>query len=59
MSFTGLRVKFPDSSRFQTIGIIPDVVAEPTIHGIRAGRDEALEKGAETLKRPVSEETIR
>jgi hypothetical protein len=59
MTFTGLRVKFADGSRFQNIGIVPDVKAEPTIRGIRAGRDEVLEEGVETLKRLVSEGTTR
>ena len=50
MSFTGMRVKFADGSRFQNIGIVPDVKAEPTIRGARAGRDEVLEKGVEVLR---------
>ena len=44
--------------QIQNIGIIPDVKAEPTIRGIRAGRDEVLEKGVETLKRLISEGTV-
>jgi len=50
MSFTGMRVKFADGSRFQNIGIIPDVKGEPTIKGVRAGRDEVLERGLEVLR---------
>jgi hypothetical protein len=31
------------------VGIQPDVFVEPTIEGIRAGRDEVLEKALEYL----------
>ena len=51
--FTGMRVKFGDGSRFQNIGILPDVPVAPTVDGIRAGTDEVLEKGIEVLRRLV------
>jgi C-terminal processing protease CtpA/Prc len=51
--FTGMRVKFGDGSRFQNIGITPDVPAAPTVDGIRAGKDEVLEKGIEVLRQLV------
>jgi C-terminal processing protease CtpA/Prc len=38
-----------NGSRFQNIGVIPDVFVEPTIAGVAAGRDEVLEKGVETV----------
>ena len=41
--FSGLGVFYPDWSPTQRIGIVPDVVVEPTIEGIRLGRDEVLE----------------
>jgi len=47
--FTGMRVKFGDGSRFQNVGILPDVPAAPTVAGIRAGRDEVLEKAIAVL----------
>lgn len=50
MSFTGSVIKFADGSQFQNIGIVPDVFVEPTIRGIREGRDEVLEKGIEVLR---------
>jgi len=40
---SGLGVFYPDRKPTQRIGIVPDVVARPTIAGIRAGRDEVLE----------------
>ena len=53
-SFTSQRVRYADGSRFQNIGITPDVVVEPTIDGIRQGRDEVLEKGIDVLRKAVA-----
>jgi hypothetical protein len=44
-----MRVLHGDGSRFQNIGIILDVPAEPTIAGIAAGRDEVLEAAIAAL----------
>ena len=52
--FTGMRVFFPDGSRFQNIGVTPDVEVYPTIEGIKAGRDEVLEKGIEVLRQKIA-----
>jgi hypothetical protein len=44
--FTGMRVTHHDgSSPFHLVGVQPDVPVEPTISGIREGRDEVLERG--------------
>jgi C-terminal processing protease CtpA/Prc len=40
---SGLGVFYPDRRPTQRIGIVPDVVANPTVQGIAAGRDEVLE----------------
>jgi len=40
---SGIGVFYPDRRPTQRIGIVPDVVARPTIAGIGAGRDEVLE----------------
>jgi hypothetical protein len=40
---SGLGVFYPDHRPTQRIGIVPDVVAKPTVQGIAAGRDEVLE----------------
>jgi C-terminal processing protease CtpA/Prc len=37
-------VFYPDNRPTQRVGIIPDIMVEPTIEGIRAGRDELLEE---------------
>jgi len=52
--FTGHDVRPADGRQLQRIGILPDVAVEPTIAGIRAGRDEVLERGIEVLRRVIS-----
>jgi len=49
--FTGHDVRHSDGRQLQRVGIQPDVVVRPTIAGIRARRDEVLEKALEILKR--------
>jgi C-terminal processing protease CtpA/Prc len=44
VQFTGDDVRHVDGRRLQRVGIQPDVPVRPTIAGIRAGRDEVLEK---------------
>ncbi len=50
-TFTGMRVTWPDGSPVWGIGILPDVSVEPTLPGLKAGRDEILEKGLEILQK--------
>ena len=40
---SGIGVFYPDHRPTQRVGIVPDVVARPTLAGIAAGRDEVLE----------------
>ena len=40
---SGIGVFYPDKKPTQRLGIIPDIVAKPTIEGIRSGRDEVIE----------------
>ena len=47
--FSGLGVFYPDGSPTQRIGIVPDVVVQPTVDGIREGRDEVLETALREL----------
>ena len=49
LEFTGTREMYSDGRRFQNIGIVPDVHAEPTIRGVAMGKDEVFEKGVEVL----------
>lgn len=48
---SGIGVYYPDGKETQRIGIIPDVKVEPTINGIKAGRDEVLEKAIELINK--------
>ena len=41
---SGIGVFYPDKRATQRVGIVPDVDVQPTIAGIRAGRDEVLEE---------------
>ena len=46
---SGIGVLTPDGSETQRIGIVSDIKIEPTIKGIRAGKDEVLEKAIELI----------
>jgi Peptidase family S41 len=50
MSFTGQEVRFADGRQLQRVGVQPDIIVQPTITGIRAGRDEVLEAAIEHLR---------
>jgi C-terminal processing protease CtpA/Prc len=41
---SGIGIYYPDGRETQRVGIVPDIVVNPTIAGIAAGRDEALER---------------
>ncbi len=45
--FTGMRVTKDDGSVYHGVGVTPQHVVEPTIAGIKAGRDEQLDKAVE------------
>ena len=47
---SGIGVYYPDGRETQRVGIVPDVVARPTIAGIRAGRDEVLERAVQLIQ---------
>jgi len=49
ISFTGHDVRHADGKQLQRVGLQPDIEVKPTIAGIRAGRDEVLEKAIEYL----------
>lgn len=46
---SGIGVYYPDYRETQRIGIIPDIEVKPTIEGIKAGRDEVLEKAIKII----------
>ncbi|MBO0952497.1 S41 family peptidase [Fibrella forsythiae] len=49
-AFSGIGVFYPDGRETQRVGIVPDVLVQPTIDGIRAGRDEVLERAIEVSR---------
>ena len=49
---SGVGVFYPDQRPTQRVGIVPDLVVEPTIAGIRDGRDEVLERAVHELLGP-------
>jgi C-terminal processing protease CtpA/Prc len=51
MSFSGHSVRHADGRQLQRIGLVPAVPVRPTIAGVRAGRDEVLERALRYLAR--------
>ncbi|HEX8349685.1 MAG TPA: S41 family peptidase, partial [Hymenobacter sp.] len=47
---TGLGIYYPDGRETQRIGIVPDIEVKPTIQGIKAGRDEVLERAVQLIE---------
>lgn len=47
--FSGHDVRHADGRQLQRVGLVPDVPVKPTIAGIRAGRDEVLERALKYL----------
>ncbi len=54
---SGIGVFYPDKAPTQRVGIVPDIVATPTIRGLREGRDEVLEAAVRHLLGPEIEES--
>ncbi|WP_127141074.1 S41 family peptidase [Flagellimonas marinaquae] len=48
---SGIGVYYPDGKETQRVGIVPDIEVHPTIEGIRAGKDELLEKAIEIISK--------
>jgi C-terminal processing protease CtpA/Prc len=51
ISFSGLGVQHADGRQLQRVGIQPNVRISPTLDGVRAGRDEALETALRLAER--------
>ncbi len=49
-NITGIGCYYPDMSETQRIGMKPDIEIRPTIEGIKAGKDEVLEKAIEWIR---------
>lgn len=50
-AISGIGVYYPDGRETQRVGIVPDIEVRPTIAGIKAGRDEVLEKAIEIINK--------
>ncbi len=50
IGMSGNGVRWPDGHQLQRVGVQPDIKVAPTIAGIRAGRDEVLERAVEYLR---------
>lgn len=44
LNIASVRHIFPDGSRFEGVGIVPDIEIEPTVEDLKAGRDMVLER---------------
>ncbi len=51
---TGMEVLHADGRQLQRVGIEPDVFVEPTLAGIRADKDEVLERGVAVLREQIA-----
>ena len=49
-NISGIGVYYPDGTETQRIGIVPDVVVNPTLRGFIDGRDEVLEKAVQIIE---------
>ena len=50
VGLTGHDVRHADGRQLQRVGLVPDILVRPTIAGIRAGRDEVLERALSYLR---------
>jgi C-terminal processing protease CtpA/Prc len=48
-AFTGIGIFYPDGSKTQRIGIVPNIKVTPTIDEIRNGRDEVLDRAIQFI----------
>lgn len=51
LTWTGMKVRKHDGSQHHAIGVTPDIYVNKTIEGIKAGRDEYLEKAIELTEK--------
>jgi C-terminal processing protease CtpA/Prc len=50
VGFTGHDVRHADGRQLQRVGLQPQIRVAPTLAGIRAGKDEVLDRAIEFLK---------
>jgi C-terminal processing protease CtpA/Prc len=49
VSWTGMKVVKHDGSQHHAVGVLPDVYVDKTIEGLKAGKDEFLEKAIQVV----------
>ena len=49
LNFSGHHVRHADGRQLQQVGLQPKILVQPTINGIRAGKDEVLERAVQYL----------
>lgn len=59
VSFTGVNIRHGDGRQLQRKGLEPHVKLRPTLAGLRAGRDELLERAIQILREDPSPRTSR
>ena len=50
VSFTGVGIYYPDGRPTQRVGVAVDIAIRPTLQGVRAGRDEVLERAIQYIQ---------
>ena len=53
ISFTGQAVRHADGRQLQRVGLQPDIEVRPTVKGIRAGKDEVLDRAVRYLMKEL------
>lgn len=51
VQFTGLGIRTVEGESYQRVGLKPDIYVEPTIAGIREGRDELMEAAIQYIQK--------
>ncbi len=51
INFSGHDVRWADGKQLQRVGLVPDIEAHPTIAGIRAGKDEVLDRAVSYIEK--------
>lgn len=47
---SGIGIYYPDGRETQRVGIVPDIIVKPSLLGVKANKDEVLEKAMEIIK---------
>jgi carboxyl-terminal processing protease len=50
LNVSSVRHRFPDGSRFEGVGIAPDITVVPTANDLKAGRDVVLARALEQAR---------